>query len=37
VSDYIISLANPSSTGRNRQLLEIGKSGKLAITYNVVE
>jgi hypothetical protein len=32
-NNYIISLANPTSTNRARQLLEIGRSGKLVITY----
>jgi hypothetical protein len=32
-NDYIISLASPTSTGRARQLLEIGRSRKLVITY----
>ncbi len=36
-NDYIISLANPSSTGRDRQLLEIGRSGKLVITYDAAK
>ncbi len=33
-NDYIISLANPRATTRDKQLLEIGKSGKLVITYD---
>ena len=32
-NDFIISLANPSATDRARQLLEIGKSGKLVVAY----
>jgi hypothetical protein len=32
-NDYIISLAGPTSTSRARQLLEIGRSRKLVITY----
>jgi hypothetical protein len=32
-NDYIISLANPTSTTRDQQLLEIGRSRKLVITY----
>jgi len=36
-NDYIISMANPSSTGRDRQLLEIGRSGKLMIAYDVAK
>jgi len=33
----IISMANPSSTGRDRQLIEIGRSGKLVIAYDVAK
>jgi hypothetical protein len=32
-NDYIISLAGPTSTSRAQQLLEIGRSRKLVITY----
>jgi hypothetical protein len=32
-NDYIISLAKPTAASRDRQLLEIGRGGRLVITY----
>jgi len=36
-NDYIIALAEPSATGRDNQLAEIGRSGKLLVIYDAAK